>query len=397
MTQDEFKYQFGIRSEKFTTYINFLEAQSNLSLKEFLETDFSELQTNRFPIFMRLMGEYYKDLVFFPTENVNIRFGKLGVPPNDYGMRIYDPRIGRFLSVDPLTTQYPQLTPYQFASNRPIDGIDRDGEEFSRRNIVPWLFRKNPKTGNSNADDIFEGAKKRAIETLDAMKKFFAEQLSSDNTTTIADPGIAKRNLAKTKELPNQVGEAVINTAEDYYNLLDRASQGDREAMGAILFEAALFGIPGDEGAKVGAASARSATRGYIAGSYRLLRSKMKAAEGGDLAAAAEIRVAKAYRAQGHVLRFIETDVTRKTPEFQLLFNGKNVEVKRLDDFKFMAKHLSSAVEQVGENGIIIVVRPSDAKLPLSKYQEFINIFVPRKSGVQIIPVNESDLPPLKK
>jgi hypothetical protein len=45
-------------------------------------------------------------------------------------MRIYDPRLGRFLSTDPLTRSYPMLTPYQFASNRPIDGIDLDGLEF---------------------------------------------------------------------------------------------------------------------------------------------------------------------------------------------------------------------------------------------------------------------------
>jgi RHS repeat-associated protein len=48
----------------------------------------------------------------------------------DYGMRIYDPRVGRFLSVDPITGEYPELTPYQFASNRPIQGIDLDGLEF---------------------------------------------------------------------------------------------------------------------------------------------------------------------------------------------------------------------------------------------------------------------------
>jgi RHS repeat-associated protein len=47
----------------------------------------------------------------------------------DYGMRIYDPRLGRFLSVDPLMKEYPELTPYQFASNTPIQGIDLDGEE----------------------------------------------------------------------------------------------------------------------------------------------------------------------------------------------------------------------------------------------------------------------------
>lgn len=32
--------------------------------------------------------------------------------------------------MDPLTKSYPMLTPYQFASNRPIDGIDLDGLEY---------------------------------------------------------------------------------------------------------------------------------------------------------------------------------------------------------------------------------------------------------------------------
>lgn len=45
-------------------------------------------------------------------------------------MRIYDPRVARFLSVDPISKSYPELSPYQFASNRPIDGIDLDGLEY---------------------------------------------------------------------------------------------------------------------------------------------------------------------------------------------------------------------------------------------------------------------------
>ncbi len=52
----------------------------------------------------------------------------------NYGMREYDTRIARFISVDPLTKKYPELTPYQFASNRPIDGIDLDGLEWSLSN-----------------------------------------------------------------------------------------------------------------------------------------------------------------------------------------------------------------------------------------------------------------------
>ena len=48
----------------------------------------------------------------------------------DFMFRIYDPRLAKFLSIDPLTKQYPMLTPYQFASNRPIDGIDIEGKEW---------------------------------------------------------------------------------------------------------------------------------------------------------------------------------------------------------------------------------------------------------------------------
>ncbi len=47
----------------------------------------------------------------------------------DYGMRIYDTRLGRFLSVDPMYRKYPELTPYQFAGNTPIQAIDVDGLE----------------------------------------------------------------------------------------------------------------------------------------------------------------------------------------------------------------------------------------------------------------------------
>lgn len=44
--------------------------------------------------------------------------------------------IGKFLSVDPLTKQYPMLTPYQFASNKPISGVDLDGLEYLDYNEV---------------------------------------------------------------------------------------------------------------------------------------------------------------------------------------------------------------------------------------------------------------------
>jgi len=47
----------------------------------------------------------------------------------DYGAREYIPKGREFLSVDPLTSKFPMLTPYQFASNTPLMAIDLDGLE----------------------------------------------------------------------------------------------------------------------------------------------------------------------------------------------------------------------------------------------------------------------------
>lgn len=54
----------------------------------------------------------------------------------DFLFRIYDPRLGRFLSTDPLEMEYPWNSPYAFAENRPIDGIDLEGKEWE--NINTW-------------------------------------------------------------------------------------------------------------------------------------------------------------------------------------------------------------------------------------------------------------------
>jgi len=86
-----------------------------------------------YPFGLEMKGRSYTD----PTASYRYGFnGKekdnsfASTTEYDYGFRIYNPEIAKFLSVDPLARKYPELTPYQFASNRPIDGVDLDGLEF---------------------------------------------------------------------------------------------------------------------------------------------------------------------------------------------------------------------------------------------------------------------------
>ncbi len=46
---------------------------------------------------------------------------------NIFEYRVQDPRLGRFLTIDPLTRKFPELSPYLFACNSPIICIDNKG------------------------------------------------------------------------------------------------------------------------------------------------------------------------------------------------------------------------------------------------------------------------------
>ncbi|HVG17080.1 MAG TPA: RHS repeat-associated core domain-containing protein [Chitinophagaceae bacterium] len=83
----------------------------------------------------------------------------------DYGMRIYDPRLGKFLSVDPLTEIYPWNSTYAFAENSPIENIDLDGlEKQSSRYEKYYQSTQGTKFKPLNERKIFN-----AVETKKSM------------------------------------------------------------------------------------------------------------------------------------------------------------------------------------------------------------------------------------
>jgi len=57
--------------------------------------------------------------------------GEINGERNSYAFeyRIHDPRVGRFLSIDPLVGKYPFWTPYAFSGNRVIDAFEFEGLE----------------------------------------------------------------------------------------------------------------------------------------------------------------------------------------------------------------------------------------------------------------------------
>lgn len=54
-----------------------------------------------------------------------------GLNWSQFKWRMHDPAIGRFISIDPLATDYSHNSPYAFSENRVINGVELEGLEFA--------------------------------------------------------------------------------------------------------------------------------------------------------------------------------------------------------------------------------------------------------------------------
>ena len=111
----------------------------------------------------------------------------------DYGMRMYDTRLARFISVDPLYRKYPELSTYQFASNGPIMNIDIEGLESA------------PKTRSLTDKEV-----KSMLAEGDGLNKIlliFKLKLESQTTILVATGDQILKQAQNNKKLSKQTGE----------------------------------------------------------------------------------------------------------------------------------------------------------------------------------------------
>lgn len=152
----------------------------------------------------------------------------------DLKARFYDPAIGRFLSVDPLTDQQEHLTPYHYGYNNPVRFADPDGKIGDDCCGDALAFGKGVGTG------LYEGVKG----TVTGLINTVAHPINTINGITDA--------IANYE----QTGAAIKTAAVQTY---DQLSNGSPQAKGEVVGKALALvaeAVVGTKGlGKIGAAS----------------------------------------------------------------------------------------------------------------------------------------------
>ncbi|MFY0602282.1 MAG: hypothetical protein JXR03_21600, partial [Cyclobacteriaceae bacterium] len=158
----------------------------------------------------------------------------------DFGARIYNPAIGRFLSKDRFAPKFPSQSPYSFASNTPIAGIDVNGDSlvFLPSTINTQLQERILTVRNEN--DVFN----YLMTALENSPEIYYVRIDDETLTHLgANGGVSNETnqILFKSEIGN--GSIVMDQAlvEEFFHTLQHIRyQGNREGQ-ELESEAKLF------------------------------------------------------------------------------------------------------------------------------------------------------------
>jgi RHS repeat-associated protein len=164
----------------------------------------------------------------------------------DFGARIYDPRLGNWLSVDPLAAKYASWSPYAFCYDSPISVVDIDGKEGI---VVSGAPGDADDGGHKNKEHFLVNGLARAKEAKDHLQR------KGEGVTWIiyngGDKGAAHdpKMLEKYKKLAKKEGITVmvVTDADEIVDYVNEKNGGDsRTKDGITSFYYVGHATPGD-------------------------------------------------------------------------------------------------------------------------------------------------------
>jgi RHS repeat-associated protein len=143
----------------------------------------------------------------------------------DFGARMLDRQLGRWLVIDPLTDHSHDKTPYHFCSNNPFNRIDPDGrcddpncthsKLSGSQNLLVYINEANVKT---DADAMKKSSGKFDFITVDnidqvstLLTKHYGKKMPSIDRLVIRSHGVTGQGA----DLDNKEGQGLIHNPEN--------------------------------------------------------------------------------------------------------------------------------------------------------------------------------------
>ena len=139
----------------------------------------------------------------------------------DYGARMYDAALGRFMKTDRFSEKYVSLSPYQYGANNPVNNIDVNGDSvWYTRNGDIVTMHVTAKIFNNSSDNI--NMARAAKDIVSDIKSTYEGKFEwSDNKTY---------NLKVDMDLKVATSMKDVENSDHLFVLADSDSKGARGA-----------------------------------------------------------------------------------------------------------------------------------------------------------------------
>jgi len=164
----------------------------------------------------------------------------------DFGARMYDPRIGRWLSVDPLAAQAPGWTPYRAFFNNPNYWVDIDGQIEWPLKGTSAKNKKNLKAGESTANTVIRTSTYREIRNVGTSPHIGIDYRASIGTSFYSLGDGSVTDIGETKSGIKYI--TVEYAGGDKIRFLHISNVADGIQVGSAVLEGQPLGESGNTG-----------------------------------------------------------------------------------------------------------------------------------------------------